>query len=245
MRAAVRALAKRILRRGSRVDYREALFAELCVYLNGTRPARILEIGPKDGHDTRRLLGLDPKTLTLIDLPRMLATNEQWLREMDRSRIEYISANFMYSEAVQTLDPYDCIWCTGVLYHNPEQLRMIRRLWDLLKPGGVLVLESAVTRRRTLRDENCVEIIYPPSEAIKRKYHLSLNITHLPSSRAIASWLAMTGFEDVSRAHFGHKVSAALARARTAFLARKPLAPKVGRYYAVHGDVGFEIGGAL
>src|SRR5262245_17997209 len=70
-----------------------------------------------------------------------------------------------------------------VLYHNPEQLRMIRRLWDLLKPGGVLVLESAVTRRRALLGENCVEIISPPSEAVMKKYHLSLNITHLPSSR--------------------------------------------------------------
>ncbi len=244
MMTAARALAKRILRRGSRPDYREALFVELRTYLNGTRPARILEIGPKDGQDTRRLLGLDPKTLTLIDLPRMQPTNEQWLRQMDRSRIEYISANFMYSETVQTLEPYDCVWCTGVLYHNPEQLRMIRRLWDLLKPGGVLVLESAVTRRRALRGENCVEIIYPPSEAIKRKYHLSLNITHLPSSRAIASWLAMTGFEDVSPARFGHTVSAALARARAAYLARKPSSPRVGTYYAVHGDAGFEIGGA-
>ena len=245
MKAVVRALAKRILGRGTPVDYREALFAELCVYLDGTRPARILEIGPKDGHDTRRLLGLDPKTLTLIDLPRMLATNEQWLRELDRSRIEYISENFMYGEAVQALEPYDCIWCTGVLYHNPEQLRMLRKLWDLLKPGGVLVLESAVTRRRRLRGENCVEIIYPPSEAVKKKYHLSLNITHLPSSRAIASWLNMIGFEDVSRARLGRRVSVALARTRAAFFARKPLTPKAGAYYAFHGETGFEIGRAL
>jgi SAM-dependent methyltransferase len=244
MMTAVRALAKRILRRGS-LDYREALFVELRTYLDGSRPSRILEIGPKDGHDTRRLLGLEPKTLTLIDLPRMQTTNEQWLSEMDRSRIEYVSANFMYSQAVRALDPYDCIWCTGVLYHNPEQLRMIRRLWDLLKPGGVLVLESAVTRRRTLQGENCVEIIYPPSEAVKRKYHLSFNITHLPSSHAIASWLAMTGFEDVTRAHFGRQMAAALASTRAAFLARKPLVPKPGAYYAFPGEPGFEIGSAL
>jgi len=34
-----------------------------------TRPARILEIGPKDGEDTQRLLTLTPDHLTLLDLP--------------------------------------------------------------------------------------------------------------------------------------------------------------------------------
>ena len=33
------------------------------------------------------------------------------------------------------------MWCTGVLYHNPEQLRFVRQLFDLTAPGGHLVLE--------------------------------------------------------------------------------------------------------
>ena len=52
----------------------------------GATPARILEIGPKDGKDTLRLLGLGPEALVLIDLPRMQATNEAWLRELDDPR---------------------------------------------------------------------------------------------------------------------------------------------------------------
>ena len=245
MMPAVRALARRWLRRGPRADYRAELFAELRGYLGGASPARILEIGPKDGHDTRRLLQLEPKTLTLIDLPRMQTANARWLATMDQSRIEYVSANLMYDARVRELEPYDCVWCTGVLYHNPEQLRMIRRLWDLLKPSGVLVLESAVTRRRWLRSANCVEILYPPSDAVKKKYHLSLNITHLPSATAIASWLGMIGFEDIRRARSLRAVSGALARSRAAFLARKPLTAKAGAYYAFDGEPGFEIGNAL
>lgn len=241
----LKSLVKRILFWRRTPDYREALFEDLCAHLHGTKPGRILEIGPKDGQDTRRLLGLEPDTLTLIDLPRMKDHNAEWLRQMDSSRIHYISANLMYGEVVNTLGAFDCVWCTGVLYHNPEQLRMIKRLYDLLKPGGVLVLESATIRRWTLRHANCVEILYPPSERIVKKYHLSKNITHLPSMHAIASWLEMVGFRNIVRSQCHRKVSAALARHRAAFLCVKPLQPQPGRYYTLDGEEGFVIGGTL
>jgi SAM-dependent methyltransferase len=237
-------LAKRLLGYGTGADYRAVLFSELRTYLGATAPRRILEIGPKDGQDTRRLLQLGPERLTLIDLPRMKETNERWLRDVDAPALEYISANVMYSDAVQSLDPYDVVWCTGVLYHNPEQLRMIRLLSDLLKPGGVLVLESATIRRRSLRDQNCVEILYPPSEAVKRKYHISLNVTHLPSARAVEAWLGMVGFERIVRAGCHRSASAALARARAAYLATKPVTARSGAYYELSGEEGFEVGRA-
>jgi len=218
-------------------DYREYLFEELVAYLGERRPARILEIGPKDGADTQRLLRLDPKLLTLLDLPRLEASNRAWLSRIDSSRIEYVSANVMYSAVVSRLEPFDVVWCTGVLYHNPEQLRMVRKLSDLLKPGGVLVLESATTRRPRLRAANCVEVLYPPSEKVKRKYHVSMNITHLPSARAIESWLAMVGLERIVHARCHRRVSRDLALARAAFVATL--------YYALAGDEGYEIGKAL
>lgn len=225
-------------------DYRALLFEELRTYLNGSRPARILEIGPKDGNDTRRLLQLKPDVLTLIDLPRMKEVNEKWLREMDASNVQYISANFMCSDAIEILEPFELIWCTGVLYHNPEQLRMVKRLYDFLKPGGVLVLESATARTPRLRDANCVEIIYPPSVTFKRKYHISLNVTHLPSAQAMASWMGMVGFENILHSTCHRKVSRALGRARAAFLGTKPLQPVAGTYYNLGGDEGFIIGKA-
>src|SRR5205807_1137187 len=137
LRGELKALAKRFLRRREPPDYREMLFEDLRRYVGDTRMARILEIGPKDGRDTRRLLEL----------------------------------------------------------------------------------ESATIRRRWLRHANCVEIIYPPSDEAERKYHLSPNITHLPSARAVESWLAMVGFERISRSDCHRKSSAALARHRVAYLA--------------------------
>jgi len=240
----LKALAKWLLRRGSRADYRAALFEELREYLGVGHPRRILEIGPKDGEDTRRLLQLAPDVLTLVDLPRMKPVNEAWLRELDGAKIEYVSANLMYTDALDGRE-FDAIWCTGVLYHNPEQLRMIKKLYDLLRPDGVLVLESATIRRRRLRDDCCVEIIYPASERSEKKYHLSRNITHLPSASAVAAWLAMVGFERIVRSDCHRKASAALARHRVAYFGTKPTESAAGRYYRLGGDEGYVVGKAL
>ena len=111
----LKSLVKRMIG-WSPVDYSPVLFEELWIYLNGSRPTRILEIGPKDGEDTRRLLNLKPDVLTLIDLPRMKDVNAEWLREMDAPNVQYISANLMYCATIETIEPYDRIWCTGVLY---------------------------------------------------------------------------------------------------------------------------------
>lgn len=225
-------------------DYRVLLFEELRVYLADRKLSRVLEIGPKDGLDTQRLLTLEPTRLTLIDLPRAEAANRRWLADLASSAIEYMSANLMYSGAVAALPPYDLVWCTGVLYHNPEQLRMIRLLYDLLVPGGVLVLESATTRNRRLRAASCVEIVYPPSEALKRRYRISANITHLPSARALAAWMEMVGFERITASTCHRRVSFALARARAALIGTRPLTPRRGVYYALGQDEGYEIGRA-
>ena len=64
----------------------------------------------------------------------------------------------MCDSTCATLEPFDVVWCTEVLYHNPKQLRMVKLLFDLVHKSGILVIESATARRRNLRDENCVEI---------------------------------------------------------------------------------------
>jgi SAM-dependent methyltransferase len=215
-------------------DYRGHLFDETRARLAGMRPARILEIGPKDGKDTARLLTLDPTQLLMIELDDKTANVDVWYPGLARPGVELRYGNFMYEAWVDELEPFDLVWCTGVLYHNPEQLRMVARLFDLTKPGGLLVLESATARRRFLREENCIELWYPPpAGAIKKKYHVSANVSHVPSRKALESWLAMTGFRDIRPSACHRKQSRALARDRAAFLATRGDRP--GVYYSLKG----------
>jgi SAM-dependent methyltransferase len=199
--------------------------------LGGTKPSRILEIGPRDGEDTRRLVTLGAEQLVLVDLPNQKEKISKWLPELGSAPIEVAYGNVMYDRAFDSITPFDIVWCTGVLYHNPEQLRFIRQLFDLTAPEGLLVLETATARRRQMRNENCVEIWFPPNKASSRSYHLSENVTHLPSVKAVQSWLGMFGFVDVVRSSCHRRVTRSLAADRAAFIARRPVNPDAAGYY--------------
>jgi SAM-dependent methyltransferase len=163
----------------------DALRAEL------PRGGRILEIGPKHGLDTRLLATLEPRELVTIDLAEKADEIAAWLADVPVAR--HVEANVLYlSEHERAeLGRFDLVWCLGVLYHNIEQLRLLRRLYELTADGGLVVVESSTTRSRVLGRRNVVELHWPQT------YRNVPTITHLPSRRAIASWLEMVGFTDV------------------------------------------------
>ena len=152
---------------------------------------RILEIGPKHGLDTRLLATLGPRELVTLDLPEKADTIASWLPEIPEAR--HVVANVLYlSERERAeLGRFDLVWCLGVIYHNAEQLRLLRRLYELTAEGGLVVVESATTRSRFLAGRNVVELHWPET------YRGVPTITHLPTRRAIAAWLEMVGFSDV------------------------------------------------
>lgn len=179
---------------GGAPDYREFLFDELAQRLGGRTVPRILEIGPRDGIDSRRLLELNPERLVLVDLPDKQERIQGWIGQMPANKVELIIGNIMYDDQARNLEPFDVVWCTGVLYHNPEQLRMIRQMFDFVKPGGLLVIESATARRRRLRDEACVEIWHDVEKSTMRRHHVSpISPTCLagePSMRGLRWWVS-------------------------------------------------------
>lgn len=209
--------------------YRVALFHELLNiaggdYFNGSR---LLEIGPKDGLDSKRLASLSPQELVMIDLPEKRQGNEAWLNEIDCPS-KYIEANFMYMPVLEyeALGRFKLIWCTGVLYHNTEQLRMLRKLYHLLDVGGYLVLESATLRlAKSLRQGAYVEIHYPNT------YRDTGTITHLPTANAIKAWLVMSGFQDIHDSDCYRSHNRNLLGQRYACISRKNNEDDSGVYY--------------
>ena len=53
---------------------------------------------------------------------------------------------YLSPEEYKQLGKFDLIWFTGVIYHNPEQLRFLYKLYNQLNTKGVLVLESSTIR---------------------------------------------------------------------------------------------------
>ena len=174
--------------------YRKYLFQELTSIFSEDqfKNKRFLEIGPKDGEDTERLYTLNPDEHIMFDLPDKSDQNEKWKSKI-REKDQLIIKNFLYltNEEYNDLGKFDLIYFTGVLYHNPEQLRFIKKLYDKLNIGGVLVLESSTIKNRFLRKRNVVELYYP------KTFRDTSTITHLPSKQAIKSWLQMSGFSKI------------------------------------------------
>ena len=213
--------------------YRVHLFDELMALAGPDRFAgkRLLEIGPKDGLDSKRLMALNPAELVLLDLPEKDSLVHRWLPQLPGPH-SYIVGNFMYlpPQEYDALGRFDLIWCTGVLYHNAEQLRMLRRLYKMLEPGGYLVLESATLRlAKKLRQGAFVEIHYP------RTYRDTGTITHLPSAGAIKAWLAMVGFTQIHDSRCYEPQDQSLIGHRYACICQKTAADDGYIYYGRSG----------
>jgi 2-polyprenyl-3-methyl-5-hydroxy-6-metoxy-1,4-benzoquinol methylase len=215
------------------IMYRVELFRELTgsAGQNAFKGKRILEIGPKDGLDSSRLASLSPSELVMIDLPEKRAGNEVWLKKLACPN-RYIEANFMYMAAseISDLGAFALVWCTGVLYHNAEQLRMLRKLYKLLDVGGCLVLESALMRApRYLLDMPLVEIHYPVT------HRNTGTVTHLPTVGAIKAWLKMVGFAEIHDADCYRKYNSDVIGQRYACICRKASDDSGDSYYQKSG----------
>ena len=215
------------------LPYRTALFDELKEIAGAQRfaGARILEIGPRDGLDSRRLAALGPSELVMIDLPEKGETNRGWLKEITCPH-RYIEANYLYMDrdAREALGRFDLIWFTGVLYHNAEQLRLLRTLFRQLAPEGWLVLESSTLRGpKHIQNGAYVQIHWPQT------FRDTGTITHMPSAGAIRAWLDMAGFAHVVDSGCFKKTNPELVGKRYAALARKSTDADGGVYYAKSG----------
>lgn len=212
----------------NRTNYRAALHSDLCK-LHSSRLAqgcKILEIGSRDGEDTNRLLTFNPSELHLLDLPGGEQAMQPWFKEICHNlAVRNVEGNLAYDKLFKPAY-FDLIWCTGVLYHNTEQLRFLRHLYDLLCPTGILVLESATIKNPKLRNLKVVEVVYPLDEHIKKRYHLSSNITHLPSKKTILTWMEMLGFENIFESNCFKAQSFFLGQDRAAFICNRPVRDK-------------------
>jgi 2-polyprenyl-3-methyl-5-hydroxy-6-metoxy-1,4-benzoquinol methylase len=213
--------------------YRGYLFNELVEKAGTSNFAgkTILEIGPKDGLDSKRLISLNPKELVMIDLPEKTEANNKWLATLTHPH-RYIEGNFMYmpQNEIVTLGTFDLIWCTGVLYHNAEQMRLLRKMYKLLNVGGYFVLESATLRRGGALKNGCfVEIHYPQT------YRNTGTVTHLPTANAIKAWLTMVGFKEIQDSKCYYHENRQIVGQRYACICRKTDNDECGIYYGKSG----------
>jgi len=155
--------------------------------------------------------------MIFIDLPEK-NQNLDWKKEL-HCKNKLIQKNIMYmsDKEIKDLGKFKIIYCLGVLYHNPEQLRMLKKLYNLLDIGGILCFESAILRdiKYRFNSDPLIKVYYP------NKYRNTRSITHLPNKEAINAWLKMSGFEKIKEIKCYDKHNPQLINQRYACLAYK------------------------
>lgn len=144
-----------------------------------------LEIGPKHGNHTAYIDKHCPKSITLVELPSKQEYLSRWVSTL-KSPTEVCYTDFLRFTSSKK---FGLLLFCGVLYHNTEQLRLLKKLRSMSTDDGILVLETATCRTTSLQDTNLIEVFWP------ERYRGVNTIVFLPTKKAVISLVEMSGWD--------------------------------------------------
>ena len=167
-------------------------WARLAPYLPPLQGASVLDIGCNNGYylfrmlaEARRrqeepslLLGVDPSESFFLqfELAQLFAREPRMQYEL-----------FGLEDAHRVGLKYDLILCLGIIYHQRDPMLMLSSMFDLLKPGGTLLIES-----QGIPGEEPVAL-FP-----RDRYAKARNVFFVPTASCLGSWLERSKLVDVT-----------------------------------------------
>lgn len=130
----------------------ELIAASIRQYTAASPMPRVLEIGCGPGYMSLELAraGFDVTGIDLsekcVEIAGYFAGKDPYLRE--RGPLRYLSGDFLTMQELS--DGYfDAVVFLGALHHFPDQVRVLARAEELLKPAGVILVHEPVRDRVT------------------------------------------------------------------------------------------------
>jgi len=150
--------------------------------LNGLE---VLDIGCGNGYFGLRMLGAGAKLVVGID-PTVVFVM-QWLATQ---KLGPGLKNFVLPLGIEDLPEitpgFDRVFSMGVLYHRRKPVEHLKRLKQLTRPGGQIVLETLVLEG-------------PDKEILKpeARYARMRNVHAIPTLAVLREWLEQSGLNDI------------------------------------------------
>jgi tRNA (mo5U34)-methyltransferase len=144
---------------------------------------RVLDIGSGNGYFGLRMLGAGARVVAGID-PTLVFVM-QWLacRHFGGDLANYVLP-LGVEELPRGRADLDTVFSMGVLYHRKNPQEHLSHLFDLLRRGGQLVLETLVLPPGRERD-----LLVPPG-----RYARMRNVWASPGTESLLQWVKTAGF---------------------------------------------------
>lgn len=119
-----------------RIDIRARVVRQ---FLGETNNLKILDIGCGDGSLSLPMLN-ESNHITMVDISdQMIAQVQKKVSDRLASNVDLINGSF---EIVPDVLQFDIVLCVGVIAHVPDVSRLWRKIANVLKPGGLLIIET-------------------------------------------------------------------------------------------------------
>lgn len=145
----------------------------------------ILDVGCGNGYYSWRMAGAGAALVLGLDPSRLFEMQYAAIRRYLPQPEVYVLPLGIESLPEQ-LQAFDTVFSMGVLYHRRQYLEHLSVLFEALRPGGELILETLVL-------EGEQEQVLIPEE----RYAQMRNVWAIPSCNTLKHWLSQSGFQDI------------------------------------------------
>ncbi|MGF1604660.1 MAG: tRNA 5-methoxyuridine(34)/uridine 5-oxyacetic acid(34) synthase CmoB [Thermosynechococcaceae cyanobacterium] len=146
---------------------------------------RVLDVGCGNGYYSWRMAGAGAALVVGLDPSRLFEMQYAALRRYLTEPEVYVLP-LGIEHLPPHLNAFDTVFSMGVLYHRRDPLEHLEVLFDALRSGGELVLETLVL-------ESDQEQVLVPDD----RYAQMRNVWAIPSCRTLELWLSQCGFEEI------------------------------------------------
>ncbi|RAP34206.1 tRNA 5-methoxyuridine(34)/uridine 5-oxyacetic acid(34) synthase CmoB [Candidatus Marinamargulisbacteria bacterium SCGC AG-439-L15] len=148
----------------------------------------VLDVGASSGYYMMRMLAHNPEFILGIDPTflyfKQFSYLQNFLKKEQQSLMDYLVLGVEDMADFNT--SFDTVVCMGILYHRPCSFTAIKRLKDLLKEGGILLLESII-----------IDAEKGLSLGKKNRYAGMRNVYEIPTEKELLSWVKEAGFKNI------------------------------------------------
>jgi len=143
----------------------------------------VLDVGCGNGYYGLRMVGMGADLVVGLDPSILYVMQYEALRRyLPQCQAYVLPLGVQHLPA--KLHAFDTVFSMGILYHRRSPLAHLQTLYETLKPGGELLLETLVL------PENYGNLLIPENRYAKMR-----NVWSIPSCSTLHHWLTQQGFE--------------------------------------------------